>query len=70
MFAAPSLGMRVLTEGCVPLSEHTDVISSFPRPSEKKGLQHFLGIISFYIPFIQGAAGILITLTEVLKGKV
>ena len=41
VFAAPSLeylGMRVSAEGCVPLSKHTNVISTFPQPSNKKGL--------------------------------
>ena len=72
VFAAPSLeylGMSVSAGGCVPLSKHTDVISTFPQPSDKKGLQRFLGIINFYRRFIRGAAGLLFPLTEALKGK-
>ena len=50
IFAAPSLnylGMRVSAKGCDPLFKHTDEISAFPQPSDKKGLQRFLGIINF-----------------------
>ena len=53
------LGMRVSAEGCVPLSKHTVVISTFPQPSDKKGLLRFLGIINFYRRFIRGAAELL-----------
>ena len=73
VFAAPSLDylwMRVSAEGCVPLSIHTYVISAFPQPSDKKGWQHFLGIVNFYRRFIRGAAGLLFPLTEALKGTV
>ena len=62
VFAAHSLeylGMRVSAEGCVPLSKHTVVISTFPQPSDKKGLLRFLGIINFYRRFIRGAAELL-----------
>ena len=72
VFAAPSLehlGMRVSAEGCVPLSKHTDVISTFPQPSDKKGLQCCLGIINFNRHFIREAAGLFFSLTEALKGK-
>ena len=72
VFAAPSieyLGMKVSAEGCVPLSKHTVVISTFPQPSDKKSLQCFLGIIKFYRRFIRGAAGLFFPLTKALKGK-
>ena len=46
------------------------VISTFPHPVDKKGLQRFLGILNFYRRFIKGAAGLLAPLTEALKGKV
>ena len=71
-FAKPEveyLGMRVSSKGCFPLQKHSDVISTFPRPVDKKGLQRFLGILNFYRRFIKGAAGILAPLTEALKGK-
>ena len=72
-FAKPEfeyLGMMVSSKGWFPLQKHTEVISSFPRPVDKKGLQRFLGILNFYWRFIKGAAGILAPLTEGLKGKV
>ena len=73
VFAKPEveyLGMRVSSKGCFPLQKHTEVISTFPRPVDKKGLQRFLGILNFYRRFIKGAAGLLAPLTEALKGKV
>ena len=73
VFAKPEveyLGMRVSSKGCFPLQKHTEVISTFPRPVDKKGLQRFLGILNFYRRFIKGAAGVLAPLTEGLKGKV
>ena len=72
-FAKPEveyLGMRVSSKGCFPLQKHTEVISTFPRPVDKKGLQQFLGILNFYRRFIKGAAGLLAPLTEALKGQV
>jgi len=72
VFAQPEveyLGMRVSSRGCVPLQKHSKVISEFPRPVDKKGLQRFLGILNFYRRFIKGAAGIFAPLTEALKGK-
>ena len=72
MFAAPTvdyLGMRVSGSGCVPLVKHTEIISAFPQPTDKKGLQRFLGILNFYRRFIQAAARLLRPLTETLKGK-
>ena len=35
----------------------------------KKELQHFLGVINFYRRFLQGAAGTLLPLSNLLKGK-
>ena len=72
VFAAPELeylGMRVSSSGCFPLTKHTEIISNFPRPVDKKGLQRFLGMLNFYRRFIRGAAGLLLPLTEALKGK-
>ena len=41
MFAAPTvdyLAMRVSGSGCVPIVKHTEIISAFPRPRDKKGI--------------------------------
>ncbi len=39
------------------------------RPQDTKGMQRFLGMINFYMRFIQGAAGILRPLTDELHSK-
>ena len=62
--------MRVTFKGCVPLEKHSEVISAFPLPVDKKGLQWFHGIPNFYQKFSKGAAGLLSLLTDALKGKV
>ena len=59
-FAKPEVeyrGMRVSSKGCFPLQKHTEVISTFPGPVDKKGLQRFLGILNFYRRFIKGLQG-------------
>ena len=63
------LGMRVWGSGDYPLVKHTEIISTFSCSTDKKGLQHFLGILNFYRRFIQCAPRILHPLTEALKGK-
>jgi RNase H-like domain found in reverse transcriptase len=40
----------------------------FPRPSDKQGLQRFLGTVNFYRRFLPGTAAVLRPLTEALKG--
>ena len=58
-FAKPEvayLGMRVSSKGCFSFQKHTEVISTFPRLVDKKGLQRFLGILNFYRRFINGAS--------------
>ena len=70
LFAAPTvdfLGMRVSGSGCFPLVKHTEIISAFHCPSDMKGIQRFLGILSFYRRFIKSAAGLLNLLTKALK---
>ena len=71
VFAAAELdflGMHVSAAGCLPVQKHTDVIASFPRPADRKGLQRFLGIINYYRRFIKNAAQTLLPLTDALKG--
>ena len=68
-FAAPAvdyLGIRVSGSGCIPLAKHTEIISPFPRPTDKKGLKRFLGILNFYRRFIKATAGLLRPLTFTL----
>ena len=51
------------------LIKHTEIVSAFLCPTDKKGLQHFLGILNFYRRFLQGVARLLYPLNKALKGK-
>jgi len=62
------LGHRLSASGCTPLTKHTEAISSFPQPTDKPGLQRFLGMVNFYRKFLRGAARVLAPLTDALKG--
>ena len=61
--------MRVSGSGCFPLVRHTEIISTFLCPSDKKGLQRFPGVLNFFRRFIKGASGLLHPLTEALRCK-
>ena len=72
MLLAPTVGLlciRVSGSGCFPLVKNTEIISAFPYPTWKKGLQCFLGILIFSRRFIKGAARLPHLLTEILKGN-
>ncbi len=45
-----------------------EAISSFPRPTDLRQLQRFLGLINFYRRFLPAIAGILKLLTDLLRG--
>ena len=45
-----------------------EAISSFPRPTDLRQLQRFLGLINFYRRFLPAIAGILKPLTDLLRG--
>ncbi len=62
------LGHRLSASGCSPLVKHSATISAFPQPTDKPGLQRFLGMINFYRKFLRGAARVLAPLTDALKG--
>ena len=62
------LGHWVSASSCTPLSKHTDVIKDFPVPSDKPGLQRFLGLLNFYRKIMKNAAVVLAPLTNALKG--
>lgn len=48
------LGFRVSSQGIQPGSLKTKAISEFPRPSDVKSVQSFLGLCSFFRRFIPG----------------
>jgi hypothetical protein len=52
----------------VPLPRHVEVISGFPRPTDLRQLQRFLGLINFYCWFLPAIAGVLKPLTDLLRG--
>jgi hypothetical protein len=62
------LGHRISVAGVAPLQENVQVILDFPKPTDCKSLQWFLGMINFYRRFLPGAAGTLRPLTAALSG--
>jgi Reverse transcriptase (RNA-dependent DNA polymerase)/RNase H-like domain found in reverse transcriptase len=62
------LGHKVTVNGIQPLTDHVEAVRVFPRPSDKQGLQRFLGTVNFYRRFLPGAAAVLRPLTEASKG--
>ena len=53
------LGHRISQQGISPLPQKVDAIKRFPRPSTKKSLQEFIGMINFYHRFIPHIAFIM-----------
>ena len=49
------LGHRLTSSGLHPLPKPTSAIHDFPPPSDKPGLQRFLGMINFYQRFLCNA---------------
>jgi hypothetical protein len=62
------LGHMVSESGVVPLPRHVEAISGFPRPTDLRQLQRFLGLINFYRRFLPAIAGVLKPLTDLLRG--
>ena len=62
------LGHHLSSSGPRPLSKHTSAITELPPPSDKPGMQRFLGMINFYWRFLRNAAQVLAPLTNALKG--
>ena len=72
VFAVPELdflGHRISAAGVAPLRDNVQVILDFPKPTDCKALQRFLGMINFYRRFLPGAAGTLRPLTAALSGN-
>jgi hypothetical protein len=62
VFAVPELdflGHRISAAGVAPLRDNVQIILDFPKPTDCKSLQRFLGMINFYRRFLPGAAGTL-----------
>ena len=69
-FAYPDvkyLGFRVSNGELSPTQDNTDSIKSMARPSTKKQLRSFLGLVSFYRMFIPNLANLSAPLSDMLK---
>jgi hypothetical protein len=63
------LGHCISAAGVTPLRDNLQVILDFPKPSDCKALQRFLGMMNFYHRFLPGVTGTLRTLTAALSGN-
>ncbi len=63
------LGHRISAAGVAPLRDNVQVILDFPKPSDCKAMQRFLGMVNFYRRFLPGDAGTLRPLTAALSGN-
>lgn len=52
------LGHTVSSASISPLPSHVSAVSSFPLPTDKLGVQRFLGMINFYRKFLPNLARI------------
>jgi hypothetical protein len=63
------LGHCISAAGVAPFRDNVQVILNFPKPSDCKAMQRFLGMMSFYRRFPPGIAGTLRPLTVALAGN-
>ena len=63
------LGHRVTAAGILPLAKRMEAISAYPRPSSKRGLQQFLGLVNFYRRFVTHMSHVLYPLNEATRVK-
>lgn len=63
------LGQHISREGFQPTSERIEFIKNLKRPNTIAALRRVLGILNFYRPFCRGAAELLASLNELLKGQ-
>ena len=67
-FPREFLGQGLTSSGLHLLPKHTAAIGDFPPPTDKPGLQRFLGMISFYRRYLRNPALVLAPLANALKG--
>ncbi len=63
------LGHRISAAGVTPLWDNIPVILDFPKPTDCKSMQRYLGMINFYCRFLPDVAGTLHPLTAALSGN-
>ncbi len=71
VFGVPSLdflGYHVDSTGIRPLENKIQAVREFPRPTSKRKLREFLGLVNFYRRFIPNAANLLHPLNRLLSG--
>ena len=61
------LGHRVSAQGIAPLKSHTDIIKTWPMPTNRNEIRSFLGKVGYYRRFIKNFAGIAKPLTDKLS---
>ncbi len=72
VFGRPSidfLGHTISAAGSSPLPSRVSAIADFPRPSNVRQLQAFLGLFNFYRKFIPAASRLILPLTRELRGS-
>lgn len=62
------LGHIVSTEGVSPDPDNIEAVTSWPRPTNLKTLQSFVGFCGYYRRFIQNYSAIVRPLTDLTKG--
>lgn len=63
------LGHKVTPDGLFPLRDKIEAVQNFPKPTSKRQLRRFLGLVGFYRTFHKGIAPILQPLYALLAGK-
>ncbi len=63
------LGHTISAAGSSPLPSRVSAIADFPRLSNVRQLQAFLGIFCFYRKFIPAASRLILPLTRALRGS-
>ena len=69
-FAAPEvelLGHLINKDGVSPAPSKTEAIRNYPRPTSKKELRAFLGLVSYYRSFIKNCSKITEPISKMLK---
>jgi hypothetical protein len=72
VFGHPSidfLGHSISAAGSSPLPSRVSAIADFPKPSNVRQLQAFLGLFNFYRKFIPVASKLILPLTRALRGS-
>ena len=66
----PFLGLIISTEGIEMDPQKVSAMLDWPPPSDKKGVQRFVGFANFYRKFIKGFSHIITPITQLTKKSV